>query len=142
MRARRSLSDRSSHVFSNINYQKHGTHNLHFDSITGNTVSFGQRKSTARTRLSPYVTCLIKLVNQKGRLKSSLIFDEFPAIYLGGMYSLIATARSNKAATALGIQGASQLRKDYGKERADVIMNIMGNVISGKVTCDTAKQAQ
>jgi len=90
--------------------------------------------------LSLYVTRLIKLVNQKGRLKSSLIFDEFPTIYLGNMDSLIATARSNKVATALGIQDASQLRKDYGKEQADVIMNIVGNIISGQVMGDTAKQ--
>ncbi|TKT84884.1 conjugal transfer protein MobC [Dyadobacter frigoris] len=90
--------------------------------------------------LSLYVTRLIKLVNQKGRLKSSLIFDEFPTIYLGNMDSLIATARSNKVSTTLGIQDASQLRKDYGKEQADVIMNIVGNIISGQVMGDTAKQ--
>lgn len=60
--------------------------------------------------------------------------------YLGNMDSLIATARSNKVATTLGIQDASQLRKDYGKEQADVIMNIVGNIISGQVMGDTAKQ--
>jgi hypothetical protein len=79
-------------------------------------------------------------VNQKGKLKSSLIFDEFPTIYLNNMDSLIATARSNKVATCLGIQDFSQLRKDYGREQADVIMNITGNIVSGQVTGDTAKQ--
>ncbi|MNS10402.1 Type IV secretory system Conjugative DNA transfer [compost metagenome] len=90
--------------------------------------------------LSLYVNRLIKQVNQKGRLKSSLIFDEFPTIYLNNMDSLIATARSNKVATCLGIQDFSQLRKDYGREQADVIMNITGNIVSGQVTGDTAKQ--
>ncbi|WP_423147341.1 conjugal transfer protein MobC [Rubrolithibacter danxiaensis] len=90
--------------------------------------------------LSLYVTRLIKLVNKKDRLKSSLIFDEFPTIYLNNMDSLIATARSNKVATCLGVQDFSQLRKDYGKEQAEVIMNITGNIISGQVTGDTAKQ--
>ena len=90
--------------------------------------------------MSLYVTRLIKLVNQKGKLKSSLIFDEFPTIYLNNVDSLIATARSNKVSTALGIQDFSQLRKDYGREQADVIMNITGNVISGQVSGDTAKQ--
>lgn len=90
--------------------------------------------------LSLYVTRLIKLVNKKGKLKSSLVFDEFPTIYLNNMDSLIATARSNKVATCLGVQDFSQLRKDYGKEQADVIMNIIGNIISGQVTGDTAKQ--
>jgi hypothetical protein len=90
--------------------------------------------------LSLYVNRLVKLVNQKGKLKSSLIFDEFPTIYLNNIDSLIATARSNKVATCLGIQDFSQLKKDYGKDQADVIMNITGNIISGQVTGETAKQ--
>jgi len=90
--------------------------------------------------LSLYVTRLVKQVNKKGKQKSSLIFDEFPTIYLNNMDSLIATARSNKVATCLGIQDFSQLRKDYGREQADVIMNITSNIVSGQVTGDTAKQ--
>ncbi len=50
------------------------------------------------------------------------------------MDSLIATARSNKVATTLGVRDFSQLRKDYGKEQPEVIMNITGNVISRQVT--------
>ncbi len=90
--------------------------------------------------LSLYVSRLIKQVNKKGKLKSSLVFDEFPTIYLNNIDSLIATARSNKVSTCLGIQDFSQLRKDYGREQADVIMNITGNIIAGQVTGDTAKQ--
>lgn len=90
--------------------------------------------------LSLYVTRLVKQVNKKGKQKSSLVFDEFPTIYLNNMDSLIATARSNKVSTCLGIQDFSQLRKDYGREQADVIINIIGNIISGQVTGDTAKQ--
>ena len=69
-----------------------------------------------------------------------MVFDEFPTIYLNNIDSLIATARSNKVATCLGIQDFSQLKKDYGKDQADVIMNITGNIISGQVTGETAKQ--
>lgn len=90
--------------------------------------------------LSLYISRLIKTVNKKGMMKSSLIFDEFPTIYLNNMDSLIATARSNKVATTLGVQDFSQLKKDYGKDQADVIMNITGNVIAGQVTGETAKQ--
>ncbi len=90
--------------------------------------------------LSLYVTRLVKQVNKKEKLKSSLVFDEFPTIYLNNMDSLIATARSNKVSTCLGIQDFSQLRKDYGREQADVIMNITGNIVAGQVTGDTAKQ--
>ncbi|MFB3389619.1 type IV secretory system conjugative DNA transfer family protein [Flavobacterium sp. LAR06] len=99
-----------------------------------------QKTQTYGAVLSLYVNRLLKLVNQKDKQKSSLIFDEFPTIYLNNMDSLIATARSNKVATCLGVQDFSQLRKDYGREQADVILNITGNIISGQVTGDTAKQ--
>lgn len=90
--------------------------------------------------LSLYVSRMIKLVNQKGKLKSSLVFDEFPTIYFNNMDSLIATARSNKVSTCLAVQDFSQLTKDYGSEQAKVITGIVGNIVSGQVTGDTAKQ--
>lgn len=99
-----------------------------------------QKQQVYGAVLSLYVSRLIKTVNRKGKLKCSLIFDEFPTIYLNNIDSLIATARSNKVATTLGLQDFSQLKKDYGKDQADVIMNITGNVISGQVTGETAKQ--
>ena len=89
--------------------------------------------------LSLYTSRMIKLVNRKGQLKSSLIFDEFPTIYFNGMDSLIATARSNQVATCLGVQDFSQLRKDYGRDQADVISNVVGNIIAGQVTGETAR---
>lgn len=92
--------------------------------------------------LSLYVSRMIKLVNRKGQLKSSLIFDEFPTIYIGGASGIegtIATARGNLCSTVLAVQDISQLRKDYGKESADVIFNIVGNIVSGQVLGDTAK---
>jgi hypothetical protein len=89
--------------------------------------------------LSLYITRLIKLVNKKNQLKSSLVFDEFPTIYFNDVDSLIATARSNKVATCLGIQDFSQLKKDYGADQSAVIMNIAGNIVSGQVTGETAK---
>ena len=90
--------------------------------------------------LSLYVSRLVRQVNKKGQQKCSIVFDEFPTIFFNHIDSLIATARSNKVATTLGMQDFSQLKKDYGKEQADVIMNITGNIISGQVMGDTAKQ--
>jgi hypothetical protein len=89
--------------------------------------------------LSLYITRVIKLVNKKHQQKSSLIFDEFPTIYFNGIDNLMATARANKVATTLAVQDYSQLKKDYGREQAEVIMNIVGNVISGQVVGETAK---
>jgi hypothetical protein len=68
------------------------------------------------------------------------VVDEFPTIYFNNMDSVIATARSNKVATTLAVQDYSQLKKDYGREQAEVIMNIVGNIVSGQVPGDTAKQ--
>ena len=90
--------------------------------------------------LSLYINRINKLVNRKQQQKCSLIFDEFPTIYFNGIDSLIATARSNKVAVTLAVQDYSQLKKDYGREQAEVIMNIVGNIICGQVTGDTAKQ--
>lgn len=89
--------------------------------------------------LSLYISRLVKLVNRKEKQKCALVFDEFPTIYFNNIDSLIATARSNKVAPVLGMQDFSQLRKDYGKEQADVIVNICGNIISGQVMGDSAK---
>ncbi|GAB3916976.1 conjugal transfer protein MobC [Mucilaginibacter boryungensis] len=90
--------------------------------------------------LSLYINRINKLVNRKKQQKCSLIFDEFPTIYFNGIDNLIATARSNKVAVTLAVQDYSQLKKDYGREQAEVIMNIVGNIVCGQVTGDTAKQ--
>lgn len=99
-----------------------------------------QKLQTYGAVLSLYISRMIKLVNQKCKLKSCLIFDEFPTIFFNNIDSLIATARSNKVATTLVVQDFSQLKKDYGADQADVITGIVGNVVSGQVTGDTAKK--
>lgn len=99
-----------------------------------------QKQQVYGAVLSLYISRMIKLANQKSKQKCSLIFDEFPTIYFNHIDTLIATARSNKVATTIAVQDYSQLKKDYGKEQAEVIFNIIGNIISGQVTGDTAKQ--
>lgn len=99
-----------------------------------------QKVQTYGAVLSLYVNRMLKLVNKKGMQKSSIVFDEYSSIFVGGMDSHIAVARGYKCATTLGLQDFSQLRKDYGQEQADVITNIVGNIISGQVSGDTAKK--
>ena len=89
--------------------------------------------------LSLFTNRLLKIINQKNKLKCSLVFDEFPTLTTD-IIPTISTGRSNLISTCLGIQDASQLRKDYGREQADVIMNIVGNIAAGQVSGDTAKQ--
>jgi hypothetical protein len=88
--------------------------------------------------LSLFTNRLLKIINQKDKLKCSLVFDEFPTLTTD-IIPTISTGRSNLISTCLGIQDASQLRKDYGREQADVIMNITGNMVVGQVSGDTAK---
>ena len=65
----------------------------------------------------------MKLINKKKRLKSAVIIDELPTIYMRGLDNLIATARSNKVAVMLGFQDFSQLKRDYGDKESAVICN-------------------
>ncbi|WGQ09893.1 conjugal transfer protein MobC [Pedobacter gandavensis] len=99
-----------------------------------------QKQQTYGAVLSLYISKMIKLVNRKGQLKSSLVFDEFPSIFFNGTDSLIATCRSNLISVSLAVQSIEQIRKDYGQEQAAVITGIVGNIISGQVTGDTAKK--
>lgn len=98
-----------------------------------------QKIQTYGAVLSLYVNRLLKLVNKKDKLKSSLIFDEFPTLTVD-IIPTISTGRSNRIAVTLGIQSVDQLKKDYGAEHADVIAGISGNIISGQVTGDSAKK--
>ena len=90
--------------------------------------------------LSLYITRMTKIINRKNQLKTSLVIDEFTTLTFLGFDTLIATGRSNKIATTLAIQDASQLRLNYGKELADVIVNICGNIIVGQANGELAKQ--
>jgi hypothetical protein len=97
------------------------------------------RQAIYGAALGLYNARLVKLVNKKGRLKSSLIIDELPTIYFKGLDNLIATARSNKVSTCLGFQDFSQLERDYGREESKVIQNTIGNMFSGQVVGDSAE---
>ena len=86
-----------------------------------------------------YNSRIVKLINKKGLLKSSVIIDELPTIYFKGLDNLIATARSNKVVVCLGFQDFSQLVRDYGDKEAKVVINTVGNIFSGQVVGETAK---
>lgn len=99
-----------------------------------------ERVSIYGTAFSLYTSRMMKLVNKKGKLKSALFWDELPTMFIKGIDMLIATARSNKVATWLGIQDFEQLIRDYGEREAKVIMNIIGNLFSGTVVFETAEK--
>ena len=92
--------------------------------------------------LSLFITRMLKVMNRKDQHKSSLIFDELPTIYFRGLDTLIATARSNRISTLLGIQTIDQLIRDYGKEQANAILTNIGNVFAGQSVGETARFIQ
>ena len=97
------------------------------------------RQNIYGAALGLYNSRIVKLINKKGQLKSSVIIDELPTIYFKRLDNLIATARSNKVAVCLGFQDFSQLVRDYGDKEAKVVINTVGNIFSGQVVGETAK---
>jgi uncharacterized protein with ATP-grasp and redox domains len=97
------------------------------------------RQNIYSAALGLYNSRIVKLINKKGQLKSSVLIDELPTIYFRGLDNLIATARSNKVAVCLGFQDFSQLKRDYGDKEAAVVMNTVGNIFSGQVVGESAK---
>lgn len=97
------------------------------------------RQNIYGAALGLYNSRIVKLINKKGQLKSSVVIDELPTIFFKGLDNLIATARANKVAVLLGFQDFSQLTRDYGEKEANVVMNTVGNIFSGQVVGNTAK---
>jgi hypothetical protein len=97
------------------------------------------RQNIYSAALGLYNSRIVKLINKKGMLKSSVIIDELPTIYFRGLDNLIATARSNRVSVCLGFQDYSQLNRDYGDKESKVIQNTVGNIFSGQAVGETAK---
>ncbi|SFH33238.1 conjugal transfer protein MobC [Pedobacter insulae] len=98
-----------------------------------------QKLQTYGAVLSLYVSRILKLVNQKDKLKCSLVFDEYPTL-VADLVPTITTARSNLVSCTIGIQSIEQVKKEYGAEQANIIAGISGNIISGQVSGDSAKK--
>jgi len=90
--------------------------------------------------LSVYINTITRLANRKGMHPLAINLDEFSSIIANGIDKTIATGRSNKIAIMLALQEASQLKLAYGKEFAEVVIHTCGNILSGQVSGDTAKE--
>jgi len=98
-----------------------------------------ERKDTQGIVIGLINSRMIKLINKENQLKCSIVVDELPTIYMMGLDNLIATARSNKISTCLGIQDKAQIKKQYGDKEAEVIWSMIGNIFTGQVVGETAK---
>lgn len=97
------------------------------------------RQSIYGAALALYNARLLKIINKKGQLHCGVLLDELPTMFIKGLDNTIATARSNKVAIVAGAQDFSQIIRDYTEQEAKVIINTVGNVISGQVRGDTAR---
>lgn len=79
------------------------------------------------------VNRLIRLINSRGNLPAAIIADEVPTLFIHRLENLIATARSNKVAVILGLQELPQFRQQYGRETAETINSVIGNILAGSV---------
>lgn len=105
-------------------------------SIGGNP----QKSATYGPIISAYINTISRLANMKRMHPLSVMLEEFSTIVVHTIDKSIATGRSNNMAITICLQDASQLRLAYGKEFADVVLNTCGNIISGQVSGETAKQ--
>jgi len=98
-----------------------------------------QKIDTYGAVLSLYVNRMLKLINKKGKLKCSLIFDEYPTL-VANLITTISTGRSQLISCTIGIQSIEQVKKEYGAEQAEIIAGICANIISGQVSGDSARK--
>jgi len=100
------------------------------------------RRETYSAPLGLILGQVIKRINTRGNVPCLLCVDEMATVYIKDVDNLIATARSNRVATLLCLQDYSQLVRDYGKRVGDVVKSSIGNIVTGKVLGETARDLQ
>ena len=76
---------------------------------------------------------LVRLINSKGNLPSAIIIDELPTLYFHRIANLLSTARSNRVAVVLAMQELPQLKNAYGRNGAEEVCAVIGNILAGSV---------
>lgn len=89
--------------------------------------------------ISLYLNNLQKLLKEQEQQPCGILLEEFANISWQGVDKFLSVCRSYLVSTTLVIQDASQLTLHYGKRQADVILSMVGNIISGQVTGESAR---
>ena len=89
--------------------------------------------------ISLFVSRMLKTINRKGGVPCQVYIDEFPSFHSLNMDTTLAICREHKIGVVLGIQTLDQLRKEYGRDHADALMNLPANLLTSQVTGDSAK---
>lgn len=89
--------------------------------------------------LSLYLDRLSSLVNRPGQLPCALFCDEFATIRAYTISTTIATARENDIVPVLAVQDVSQLKTQYSREEAEVLLHVSTNLFCGQSSGETAR---
>jgi len=79
------------------------------------------------------------MINRPGGAPCQVYIDEFPSFHCLNMDTTLATCREHKIGIVLGIQTLDQLRKEYGRDHAEALINLPANLLTSQVTGDSAK---
>jgi hypothetical protein len=89
--------------------------------------------------ISLFVSRMLKMINRPGGSACQVYIDEFPTFHSLNMDTTLATCREHKVGIVLGIQTIDQLRKEYGRDHADALINLPANLLTSQVTGDSAR---
>lgn len=89
--------------------------------------------------ISLYLNTLQKLLKEQQQQPCGILLEEFANISWHNADKFLSICRSYLVNVTLVIQDASQLILHYGERQADVILSMVGNIISGQVTGDSAR---
>lgn len=85
-----------------------------------------------------YLSRLLQVVNRNDSWPCEICLDEFSSLPPVDLHTTLAQARENKVSVTFGIQDLSQLRSIYGRDRADSLFNLPGNIFCGQIGGDAA----
>lgn len=90
--------------------------------------------------ISLYLNTLQKLLKEQEEQPCGILLEEFANISWHTADKFLSVCRSYLVNVTLIIQDASQLILHYGEKQANVILSMVGNIISGQVTGESAKR--
>lgn len=90
--------------------------------------------------ISLYLNTLQKILKEQDEQPCGILLEEFANISWANADKFLSVCRSYLVNVTLIIQDASQLIMHYGEKQAKVILSMVGNIISGQVAGDSAKQ--
>jgi len=100
----------------------------------------GQNQGINNIVLSMFITQIFRFINKKDQHPCAVMLDEAVTLSFpkGTLDTIIATGRSNLVTVWLGFQDFAQATRDFGKESADAVINMIGNLFTGSVKRETA----